>query len=148
VSSTVPLTNVQANLDQPSSPPTVTKQQTTGTAGAWVPVDRIDPNRPASILIINDSPVALEYTFSTTEMRPQILEPGTRITLSNVPVPSTLLIHPKDPRAILDYAFGAVGDEPEPDNSATVTISLVPQQYNAAGFSAIDIHETGALYRY
>ncbi|NEQ96476.1 MAG: hypothetical protein F6K30_07100 [Cyanothece sp. SIO2G6] len=132
---------------QPVTVQPVTKQQD-DTAGAWIPVDRIDPTRPASIVLINDTNIALEYAFSTTEMRPQMLEPGETVTLSNVPVPSTLLINAQTSMAVLDYAFGSVGNVPEPENAATVTFSLVDQQFNAVGFNAIDIHETGALYRY
>ncbi|MEB3230059.1 MAG: hypothetical protein VKJ64_03550 [Leptolyngbyaceae bacterium] len=164
--SAAPAAKIQVGLTQHPATQSATKQNTDepadSIAGDWIPDGRIDPNRPASIILINNTAVSLQYAFSTTGMDPQPLAPGDTVTLSNVPVPSTLLINALDPRAVLDYAVGpidepseagegepeAVDDQPVDDNAVTVTIRLVDQQYNAAGFSAIDIHETGALYRY
>ncbi len=124
------------------------KQGDNNADGAWVPVDRIDPDRPAAVVLINDSNVMLEYAFSTTEQAPLTLGAGETTILTNVPIPSTLLVNALTPTATLDFAFGLSPLVDEPDNATTVTISSVDPQFNTAGFSAIDIHETGALYRY
>lgn len=113
------------------------------TSHLLIPVARINPEAPLSIVISNDTSVPLEYSFSTNNIAPQELAVGEAVTLSSAPIPTGLLINAFTSAAVLDYAIDVATD-----NTLLVTVSLVEQLYDASGFTAIDIHETGAIYRY
>ena len=114
------------------------------TSHLLIPVARVNPEQPISIIIFNDTSIPLEYGFSTNNIAPQELAVGENVTLNSTPIPTSLLINAFTSTAILDYAIESIAE----DNTLLVTVSLVNQLYDAAGFSAIDIHETGAIYRY
>lgn len=113
------------------------------TSHLLIPVARINPESPLTIQIVNDTVVPLEYGFNS--MAPQEIEANGEVSLENAPIDTSLFINAYTSAAVLDYAIDAVSDQ---DNTLLVTVSLVPQRYDAAGFSAIDIHESGAIYRY
>ena len=123
------------------------KQQET-VSQDWSPISRIDPAQTATITLVNDTNLSLEYGFSSNRDVPQELVSGETVTLDIVSLPSTLLINAVNPRAVLDYAFDSPTTETAEENAVTVTISLVDQQYDAIGFRAINFHQTGAIYRY
>ncbi|NET09629.1 MAG: hypothetical protein F6K09_25995 [Merismopedia sp. SIO2A8] len=141
-------------VKQHPSQPLLTKQQPVETktprfiADAWVPVARVNPGQPATIVLVNDTTVPVEYSFSNTITAPEEIAPQEEIVLSNVPIPATLLINALNSAAVLDFAFSPAPTTNAPNNTVTVTISLVNQQYDAIGFTAIDVDTTGALYRY
>lgn len=114
------------------------------TSHLLIPVARVNPEQPLSVVIVNDTNIPLEYGFSTNNITPQELAIGENVTLDSAPIPTSLLINAFTSTAILDYAIESSAE----DNTLIVTVSLVNQLYDAAGFSAIDIHETGAIYRY
>ena len=125
-------------------PPSTAQSQTLDAANLWIPVARINPEIPLSIVILNDTSVPLEYGFSTNNIAPQELAVGDEVTLTSAPIPTGLFINAFTSAAVLDYAIETIPS----DNTLSITVSLVDQLYDASGFSAIDIHETGAIYRY
>ena len=130
---------LQPSLAQSEKPSSIPED----TSHLIVPVARVNPNQPIIVTIANDTGILLEYSFSTSEMSPQELQPGDTTTIESAPIPTGLFINALTSAAILDYAI-----ESNPGNTLLVTVSLVDQLYDASGFSAIDIHETGAIYRY
>ncbi|MEM9219354.1 MAG: hypothetical protein AAGD25_34105 [Cyanobacteria bacterium P01_F01_bin.150] len=114
------------------------------TSHSIIPVTRIDPEQPISIVIFNDTDIPIEYGFSTNQLAPQPLSSQDTITIESAPIPTALLINAFTPAAVLDYAVESIDE----DNTLYVIVSLVDQLYDASGFSAIDIHETGAIYLY
>lgn len=131
------------------SPPTMAQEKkpsvvSEDTSHLLIPVARINPDQPLSVTIINDTAIPLEYGLSTNNIAPQELAAGGEAVLDAVPMPTGLLINAFTSAAVLDYAVETV----EGDNALIVTVSLVDQLYDASGFTAIDIHETGAIYRY
>lgn len=134
------LTIVQPAMAQSKQPSSIAED----TSHLLIPVARINPEQPLSVTIVNDTALALEYEFSTNQIAPQELAAGDEATLEAVPMPTGLLINAFTSAAVLDYAVEAV----EGENALVITVSLVDQLYDASGFTAIDIHETGAIYRY
>lgn len=113
------------------------------TSHLLIPVARINPEAPLTVNIVNDTAVPLEYGFNA--MEPQEIEPSGEVSLENAPIDTSLFINAYTSAAVLDYAIDTLPDQ---ENTLLVTVSLVPQRYDAAGFSSIDIHESGAIYRY
>ena len=136
---TLTLATSQSGMAQATKPSPIPED----TSHLFIPVARVNPDQPITVTIINDTDIPLEYGFSTNDIAPQELIPDDEVTLESAPIPTGLFINAFTSAAVLDYAIEAL-----PDNALVVTVSLVDQLYDASGFSAIDIHESGAIYRY
>lgn len=106
--------------------------------GFWQPVAQINPNLPTQVEIINQTGLPLEYGLTTDTVHP--LSPGSSTTLSEVPLPTNLLINPSVSNRSLKYDIAVA------DNVVTVKVRQVMS--DSPGDGAINIKPDGGIYIY
>jgi hypothetical protein len=132
------------------APATQAKQVTDGTTtlrekleaedrNFWVPVARLNTDKPQRITVNNKTGVALEYLVTThTDFR--VLEPSQSTTLSNIETPLFLNINPQESNYRVKYTVAV----DKKTNTLNVNVVLTNGEDNRT----LNVNETGAVYLY
>jgi hypothetical protein len=110
--------------------------------GPWQPIARIDPNRQVDIRLVNESGLTIEYSFSESQGTSQMLSASTTATLIDIAVPTFLLINAANPDDTVWYDISV--DE----GSNTVDVRVQRIEVESAGYTTLNVHETGGIYAY
>jgi len=106
----------------------------------WQPIARINPQKPYTIRINNQTRIAIEYASTSNEFPPRTLQPGATTILSRLPVPIYLLISPTDAASKLTYTVTA--------KENVVTVNVKPYLGDSVGNTTVNIQETGGIFAY
>lgn len=110
--------------------------------GPWQPLGRINPDRQVDIRLVNQSGLTVEYSPSLNAAAPQILPAGRTAQMIDVAVPSFVLVNAANPQETLWY------DIQVDEGANTVIVEIQRIDDPAAGYTTLNVHETGAIYAY
>lgn len=105
----------------------------------WIPVARLDPNKPQRIRINNKTGLILDYLVTThTDFR--TLDVGKSVTLSNIDKPLFLNINSQESNYSVKYSVSV--------DKKTNTLIVTVKQTDSKDSRVLNINETGAVYTY
>lgn len=107
---------------------------------SWQPIARINPQKPYTVRIKNQTTVVIEYASTSNEFPPRTLQPGASGTLTKLPLPIYLLISSTDATFRVKYTVTA--------SQNVVTINVQQLAGSSPGNTTINIQETGGIYAY
>ena len=126
-------------------PQTSSSSATTYQKGFWQPVARVNPHLPIDIKFVNQTGEAIEYGLTGDRNIPQKLSANETALLSNVSPDSHILI------SLLNPSNAGLGGNLKYDVAVTdnlVTVSIEKHGDFVTGDSALNIHDSGAIYIY
>ncbi|NEP46046.1 MAG: hypothetical protein F6K35_45325 [Okeania sp. SIO2H7] len=129
------------------SPPAETSPSIASTyqEGFWQPVARVNPQLPIDIKFVNQTGEAIEYGLTGNQNIPQKLSANETAFLSNVSPDSHVLI------SLLNPSNAGLGGNLKYDVAVTdnlVTLTIEKHSDFVTGDSALNIHNSGAIYIY
>lgn len=108
--------------------------------GFWQPVDRVNPDAPIFVNIINQTGVSLEYSLTTYGFKPQSVFDGKTAQLTDLPKDAYILINPMSAQISLKYDINIA-------DGNIVNVTVQPSS-DFSGESTINIQPNGAIYKY
>lgn len=137
------IANAQTETETNNNPPASTFQP-----GFWQPVARVNPEKPISLNIINNTGIPLDYSFTNETLTPTVLEANdTAVIKSLNPEDSIYLViypdlnTPNASRISLKYSV-----EVTEDNVINLTISVIDEI--SKGNRTFNLQPTGAIFIY
>lgn len=115
----------------------------TYSPGYWQPIARVNPQRPVTVTLVNQTEMPLKYNFLDDRAEAD-LRVGDRVDFKNVALPLNIAVYDPSPEA-------AAGEESNLDYTVTVrnnAVTIYVQPVNDEGHRVVNVARTGAVYLY
>ncbi len=108
--------------------------------GPWQPVARVNPKRPVTVNLINQTGSGLNYSLTTGDIGTRQVAAGNTAELTNLPKEAYLVINPQKTRISIQFEIQVTAN-----NIVNITATPSP---DPSGESTVNIQSNGGIYKY